>query len=141
MERLTDASTHDARSDATIRDIVNRLAAYEDTGLAPEEITAIINGHRGISGDPSVITLFGKPLSHWLELHKAEETGMLVHLPCPLGTTVYIITAVISRGYPDPLIEQVIREEKFTYEHLNISPRYLFFSYAEAEAALKKRKE
>jgi len=71
----------------------------------------------------------------------AEEQGLLLRLPCPIGTTVYIITAVVSRGYPDPVIENVIREEKFSYEHIGISPRYLFLSYEEAEAALKKRKD
>ena len=100
MERLTDASTHEARNDVTIREVLARLAAYED----------------------------------------AEEQGLLLRLPCPIGTTVYIITAVVSRGYPDPKIEEVIREEKFSYEHIEISPRYLFFTYAEAEAALKKQK-
>lgn len=71
----------------------------------------------------------------------AEEQGLLLRLPFPIGTTVYIITAVVSRGYPNPKIEEVIREEKFSYEHIEISPRYLFSTYAEAEAALKKRKE
>lgn len=101
MERLTDSATHEAKAQVTIRELIDRLAAYED----------------------------------------AEEQGLLLRLPFPFGTTVYIITAVVSRGYPDPVIEEVIREEKFSYEHIGISPRYLFLSYEEAEAALKKRKE
>lgn len=139
MERLTNAFTHEARSYATIREILSRLAAYEDTGFTPEEV-ATFPYRKEFAYADYMKELFPK-MERAEELSAADKDGRLVVLPCPLGTTVYIITAVVSRGYPDPKIEEVIREEKFSYEHIEISPRYLFFSYAEAEAALKKRKE
>ena len=92
----------------------------------------------GYEDSPSVLR--GEVVDRLAAYEDAEEQGLLLRLPCPIGTTVYIITAVVSRGYPDPVIENVIREEKFSYEHIGISPRYLFLSYEEAEAALKKRK-
>ncbi len=38
MKRLTNAFTHEARSDVTIREMLSRLAAYEDTGMSPDEL-------------------------------------------------------------------------------------------------------
>lgn len=59
-----------------IRAAVERLAAYEDTGLEPEEIKNLKNG---IIPD------------HWAELFKAECEGRLLVLPCKVGDTVYWI--------------------------------------------------
>ena len=139
MKRLTDASTHEARNDVTIREVLARLAAYEDTGFTPGEVAAFPYRKEFAYAD-YMKELFPK-MERAEELSAADREGRLVVLPCPLGTTVYVLTAVVSRGYPDPIIETVIREETFSYQHIGLSPRYLFFTYAEAEAALKKRKE
>lgn len=141
MERLTDASTHEARNDVTIREVLARLAAYEDTGLEPEAVDNLRLSLLGAVAAEIAEEQGDVEVNRAKEIAHAEAEGRLVILPCPLGTTVYILTAVVSRGYPDPIIETVIREETFSYQHIGMSPRYLFFSYAEAEAALKKRKE
>jgi len=62
--------------DCPIAKAFDRLAAYEDTGLEPEEIKNLKNG---IIPD------------HWAELFKAECEGRLIVLPCKVGDTVYWI--------------------------------------------------
>lgn len=139
MKRMTDAFTHEARNDVTIREVLARLAAYEDTGLSPEEIGALPYRKEFAYAD-YMKSLFPR-MERAEELSAADREDRIIVLPCPLGTTVYILTSVVARGYPDPIIETVIREETFSYQHIGMSPRYLFLTYAEAEAALKKRKE
>lgn len=118
---------------------IEKLAAYEDTGFTPEEV-ATFPYRKEFAYADYMKELFPK-MERAEELSAADKEERLVVLPCPLGTTVYILTAVVSRGFPDPIIETVIREETFSYQHIGMSPRYLFLTYAEAEAALKKRKE
>lgn len=41
MERLTISGTKEAKSGATIREVLDKLTAYEDTGLSPEEVAEL----------------------------------------------------------------------------------------------------
>ena len=41
MERLTYSGTKEAKPNVTIKQITDMLAAYEDTGLTPPEVTAL----------------------------------------------------------------------------------------------------
>ena len=54
-------------------DVVQALAAYEDTGLGPQEITPRLR-----------------------ELAQADREGRIVVLPCKVGDTVYVITKVFN---------------------------------------------
>lgn len=139
--------------------VADRLAAYEDTGLTPEEITDIISGCRGLSGDQYKITLFGEPLSHWQELFKEEEQGRLLRLPCKLGDTVWVLHMGFNanflqlyQGYCVEISQSLLHgsaEESYVVNVIDFEARYyksdigstLFFSQAEAEAAMKKRRE
>lgn len=59
---------------------VNRLTAYENTGLEPEEVTAIKNAVMG--QEIAKITEFdGIPIKRLQELAQAEKDGRLVVLP------------------------------------------------------------
>lgn len=61
--------------------IINRLAAYEDTGLEPEEIYQqrfLI----AVQKDP-------EKLAHLRDLVLADEAGRLVVLPCKVGDMIY----------------------------------------------------
>ena len=61
--------------------IVERLAAYEDTGLTPEEVTAAKVALMGKT--LAEITEFeGVPLARLRELAEADKDGRLVVLPC-----------------------------------------------------------
>lgn len=58
---------------------LKKLAAYEDTGLSPEEFR---------ERTESVLELYGK-LKPYVD---AEEQGLLVRLPCKVGDTLYAPT-------------------------------------------------
>ena len=69
---------------------INRLAAYEDTGLEPQDIISAVdmakiacalhelNAYKDIG-----------PIDHIRDLLHAEQDGRLVVLPCKVGATVY----------------------------------------------------
>lgn len=69
-------------------DFVDRLAAYEDTGLYPESVEALKLSMMGKA--ISEITEFdGLPIDRLRELAKADKDGRVVVLPCKVGDTVY----------------------------------------------------
>lgn len=104
-------------------------------------------------------------LAEWLEKFKqykdAEEQGLLLRLPCPIGTTVYIIdrqfwidsdgckecvyyyndTVEHSCGYDEdcPACTKVY-EKKFDLDMLDEVGKTIFLTQAEAEQALEKMK-
>ena len=68
--------------------LVERLAAYEDTGLTPEEVFALIKGWSDLC------TTIGEcgGIDRLRELAKSDKDGRLVVLPCKVGDTVYLRT-------------------------------------------------
>ena len=60
-------------------EVVNRLAAYEDTGLTPEEIHEMTHSSCGP---------LHKKLGEWID---AEREGRLLVLPCSTAQAVYSI--------------------------------------------------
>ena len=65
----------------------SRLAAYEDTGLEPREVSAIVKEWRDLC---MVIGECGG-IDRLRELAEADKDGRLVVLPCKLGDTVWVI--------------------------------------------------
>ena len=63
---------------------LQRLAAYEDTGIEPREIQDYVpllkEWHENTGA-----------LRYIHELLQAEEQGLLIRLPCKVGDTVYIL--------------------------------------------------
>ena len=78
--------------------MVDRLAAYEDTGLEPEEIKvheAAKYNAGYYHGDEDRCRWIEKelgPIDHLRELLQAEHGGLLVALPCKADDTVYEIS-------------------------------------------------
>ena len=69
-------------------DFVDRLAAYEDTGLYPESVEALKLSMMGKA--ISEITEFdGLQIDRLRELAEADKDGRVVVLPCKVGDTVY----------------------------------------------------
>ncbi len=66
---------------------IDRLAAYEDTGLEPEDLKKAFN-------EDSVLKLAGQCLGmkpdRLCELARAEKDGRLVVLPCKVGGTAWV---------------------------------------------------
>ena len=71
--------------------LIERLAAYEDTGLTPEEIKAPFT-------EDAMINLAAQALgvepSRLREIAEADKDGRVVVLPCKVGDTVWIVGTV-----------------------------------------------
>ena len=93
MNRLTDEKNIFAtigkaiKNAGLFKDIVLKLATYEDTGLEPEEIEDLKDCIEGEEGTQGTV----KDLLELVQYRKLEEQGLLIKLPCKVGDTVYAI--------------------------------------------------
>ena len=109
----------------TRKKILNRLAAYEDTGLEPEEIKNALDVN-------DIIPEINVTVDHLRDLLQAEQYGRLVVLPC--GTDVYLE----RDGYVFKADHWNHTLTAFRDEPKNKSGKQIaLFSTKEAEAALK----
>ena len=127
-------------------DFVDRLAAYEDTGLYPESVEALKLSMMGKA--ISEITEFdGLPIDRLRELAEADKDGRVVVLPCKVGDTVWRIVRdgephitrdeVRDMYFADDMtlcVELVGGRVTFTEEF----GKTVFLSRAEAERALQE---
>lgn len=134
--------------------IIDRLAAYEDSGLEPEAIKNWMLTQDLIDSGitPAII---GTPLKHLFGLAKAESEGRMIVLPCKVGDTVYrhiydeYGIAPIDKGtvYAVSINEQtnwfsVRYKSGLRYDHTwEDLGKTVFRTYEEAEAALKQEVE
>lgn len=75
----------------------HRLAAYEDTGLTPDEITKAFEGKKAVFD-----LYFGidqRRIAHLHELLQAEQKGRLLVLPCKVGDTVWTNISIKGDRY------------------------------------------
>lgn len=72
-------------------DFVDRLAAYEDTGLEPEAVETV---KLALAAKHMVDleTLNNTPISRLVELAEADKDGRVLILPCKVGDTVWFKT-------------------------------------------------
>ena len=125
-------------------DFVDRLAAYEDTGLTPEEIKAPFT-------EDTMINLAAQALgvepSRLREIAEADKDGRCVVLQCKVGDTVW---RIVRDGEPHitrdevrdmyfaddmtPFVELVGGRVAFTEKF----GKTVFLSRAEAERALQE---
>lgn len=68
----------------------DRLAAYEDTGLMPEEVLSMSGEWCAMM---SVLNSVGVGYDRLRELAAADKEGRVVVLPCKVGDTVYFVNA------------------------------------------------
>ena len=129
--------------------LIERLAAYEDTGLTPEEIKAPFT-------EDTMINLAAQALgvepSRLRELAEADKAGHVVVLPCKVGETVYFVNAkqilefaVVGYAVDETGISWVHSEHVDKIGNTNersFSPDRLgkntFFTREEAEKALQE---
>lgn len=78
------------------RKVWERLKAYEDTGLTPEEITALGNLFDYVLEESKTLTGQIALLNRIRDLAEADKDGRLVVLPCKVGDTVYRIFNPLS---------------------------------------------
>lgn len=97
MERLTlvpnDGSDAGLRGYCAEQDAINRLAAYEDTGLEPDEVDQIRRAAQTMMF-PTVADFVRYAIQNFEDLEKyrkAEAEGHLFMTPCKEGDTVWTI--------------------------------------------------
>ena len=122
--------------------MVDRLSAYEDTGLEPEEIKK----HEAAYNECMTRTYgpFKQKISQWLQ---AEQAGRMVVLPCKVGDSIYIPD--LEKKIPVKVRVQgiSISVSGRTILHFGVYPfececgdgcgKDWFFTREEAEASLK----
>ena len=94
-------------------------------------------------------TNYEKVLSKLGQYEDAEEQGLLLRLPCVIGTTVYVIARDCEHGfvkchrncssciYNNPHIEEM----SFDIEYIDVAGKYIFLTREEAEQALAEMQE
>ena len=114
-----------------IQMLCNRLAAYEDSGLEPEDLKKTFN-------EDAIIKLAAQALNttpdHLRDLIKAEKNGRMVVLPCKVGDTVYQIDAEMVYESEVKWIIFDCNDIAFDERAIGVS---IFLTREEAEAALK----
>ena len=109
--------------------LVERLAAYEDTGLTPVEIKSMQEEH--FSG-----LEMAKLHSALMELKKyqeADKAGRLVVLPCKVGDIVYILRRTFDGA-------DVVGETELWWTDIPQLGKTVFLTREEAEKALEAMK-
>lgn len=71
-------------------EIVNRLGAYEDTELTPEEVNDAVVGSK-LLAKSQLVSAFGVAAERLRELAEADKDGRVVVLPCKVGQRVFAL--------------------------------------------------
>ena len=130
--------------------LVDRLAAYEDTGMTPEEIKSAFTTDALIKLAAQALETTPERLR---ELAEADKDGRVVVLPCKVGDTVWVTAArVIGKWMPEQLSQPdaavilgayidkdgkyLFETERYTFER-GIIGKAVFLTREEAERALE----
>ena len=146
--------------DEILKNVALRLAAYENTGLEPEEIVKIRedieNGYM-----KSTARRYGVPVDRLRELAEADREGRCVVLPCKVGDVVYEIRYTAENIKPSKHAKKkfdhsvsgctwrmrarpdmcYVSEKKCTKSDFSFMGRTVFLTRAEAGEALKAREQ
>ena len=124
--------------------IYDRIAAYEDTGLEPEEVADAVTAAK-LMARSKIVSCFGVDADHIRELVEAEQDGRLVVLPCKVGDHVWAdgreAIVVWFFGYKT---ERYLHAQFFNNAEYTDIPFYeigktVFLTREEAEAALARK--
>lgn len=161
MERLTSPTLKqnfkhcvDAWSDELLRKeywkLYDRLAAYEDTGLTPEEVNACKHALMG-RGIAKITEFKGISLDRLEEICNAERDGRLVIVPFKRGDAVYYfgqrncICEAIVTGRLEFEVEcptNIPEDYRFVDDFgLHEIGKTVFLTREAAETALKEREQ
>ena len=114
--------------------LIERLAAYEDTGWTPEMLHKL-GENAGYLWDFAQAAE-NMTVGRLKEFAEADKDGRVVVLPCKLGTKVYRIRYKIA-DYPDePDLE--IADTWFTPEYREDIGKTVFLTREEAERAMEE---
>lgn len=79
----------------TQREVWEKLRAYEDTGLTPEEVNDAVVGAK-LMAKSQLVSAFGVAAERLRELAEADKAGRVVVLPCKAGDELWTFY-----NYPD----------------------------------------
>ena len=164
MERLTNKREADAQREEYERRLANgyprnipeerflRLAAYEDTGLEPEEVNDAVVGAK-LLAKSKLVSAFGVEAEKLRELAEADKDGRVVVLPCKVGQRVFALLDT-DKHLSECEVKQIGLGNEIGF--VGIEPigargreygvsiegfgKTVFLTREEAEAALKERR-
>lgn len=114
---------------AVIHAAAERLAAYEETRLEPEDMKKAFN-------EDATLKLAGQALGmspdRLRDLAQAKKEGRLVVLPCEIGSPVYSHARKLDGA-------DYVRETEFWWSDIPQMGKTVFLTREAAEAALKER--
>lgn len=114
-------------------DDVDRLAAYEDTGLEPEEIGALKSREKGLVELLNGVSCgCAVTYTRLRELAQADREGQCVVLPCKIGSTVYSHARRLDGT-------DYVQETEFWWSDIPEIGKTVFLTREEAEDALSER--
>lgn len=119
--------------------LVERLAAYEDTGLEPREVSAIVKEWSDLC------TIVGEcgGIARLREQAEADKDGRLVVLPCKVGDPVYLIVTKRARNYTPEF--RFVKKSRLTFLNmeriLQDFGEEAFLTREEADEALEAMKD
>lgn len=116
-------------------DFVDRLAAYEDTGLTPAEVHSMYSEWNAMM---SVLNSIGG-YDRLRELAEADKDGRCVVLPCKVGDTVWRIKRTFEE-YP-ARSKLYIEPDAFLLQDIFNIGKTAFLTREEAERAMEGRKD
>lgn len=112
-----------------VKELAARLAAYEETGLEPEDMKRAFN-------EDAVLKLAGQALGmspdRLRKLAQAEKEGRLVVLPCEIGSPVYSHARKLDGA-------DYVRETEFWWSDIPQMSKTVFLTREAAEAALEEK--
>ena len=114
MERLTlvpnDGRDAGLRGYYSEQDAINRLAAYEDTGLEPEEVAYFLGTTMSVKEAKTQYAEHKKRYDEWFAWKQAEEEGRLLVLPCRIGAPMWFVVQDVD----DPGRWEICEPQKVT---------------------------
>ena len=146
MNRLTDGNNifstigKAIKNVGLLKDIVLKLAAYEDTGLEPEKIREILElfcWSQNFNGDFKLFITALKQLKEMVEKYeKLEKQGLLIKLPCKVGQSLYVYNYTMGG-----IREFIARDKTWIFENMMSFGKEVFLTREEAERALEVENE
>lgn len=132
---------------AGVREMMDRLAACEETGLTPEKVLP-----KKMADEVAMKLLrladleSFAPYERLRKLAEADKDGRLAVLPCKVGDTIYHISKVRTSHFEDDKIiiddegRWKIYEMPFALVHLSYIGKSYFLTREEAEKALEAKR-
>ena len=117
---------------AARREILERLADYEDTKRRPEEVQALNRLFDYALTESRTLQEQLALIERLRELAEADKDGRVVVLPCKVGDTVWIIKQTFESSHFEP--RGFLLQDAFNID------KTVFLTCAEAKKALEGRK-